>query len=156
MPWLSCYVGAAPGAAAAASATLRPGSGRRRRRRNRSASACSRSGSTIPYWLVIVAGVLTIVGSILAAELWLARHAHADASDALAAVLYFFLDAISAFFVTGLVTEVGACRCVWVLRRRRPQALHRHCLAGFQARGGPAAAQLPVAVPAAAAQPCDS
>lgn len=67
---------------------------------------CSGSGSTIPYWLVIVVGVLSIAASILAAELWLARHTHADASDALAAALHFFLDAISAFFVTGLVTEV--------------------------------------------------
>lgn len=71
-------------------------------------SSRARRGSTIPYWLVIVIGLVTIIGSILAAELWLARHGYADASDALAACLYFFLDAISAFAVTGTVTEVGA------------------------------------------------
>lgn len=70
-------------------------------------SSRARRGSTIPYWLVIVIGLITIIGSILAAELWLARHGYADASDALAACLYFFLDAISAFAVTGTVTEVS-------------------------------------------------
>jgi len=73
-------------------------------------ATCRRS--TIPYWLVILIGVLSIVGSILAAELWLARHGYADASDALAACLYFFLDAVSAFFVTGMATEVGPGCCV--------------------------------------------
>lgn len=160
-------------------------------------SSRARRGSTIPYWLVIVIGLVTIIGSILAAELWLARHGYADASDALAACLYFFLDAISAFAVTGTVTEVSVrlrmclvdVRNVYLLRTcygpprlcRPPKGLAaarsrvcrgrarlptggsntilpfcRSCFpTGVQARGGPAAPQLPVPVPACAAQPSD-
>lgn len=71
--------------------------------------------TTIPIWLVTVVGLVTIIGSILVVELWLARHGHADASDALAACLYFFLDAVCATAVTVLATEasVGCFLHVW-------------------------------------------
>lgn len=49
--------------------------------------------------------VLALAGSVLAAELWLGGYA--DASDAAAAALFFFLDCLCAFFVTGTATEVG-------------------------------------------------
>ena len=65
--------------------------------------------STVPYWVVIVVSVLAFVGSILVAELVLARRLHASATDAAAAALFFFLDGLSAFFMSALVTEVRWC-----------------------------------------------
>ena len=67
------------------------------------------SDSTVPYWLAILASLAALLASVLAAELWLARRLHADATDAAAAVLHFVSDGISAFLVTGLATEVRAC-----------------------------------------------
>ena len=65
--------------------------------------------STIPYWLAILTSLAALLASVLAAELWLARRMHADATDAAAAVLHFVVDGISAFLVTGLATEVRSC-----------------------------------------------
>ena len=64
------------------------------------------SASTVPYWVAVLASLVALVLSILVAELWLGWRLHADATDAVATVLHFLVDGISAFIVTGLATTV--------------------------------------------------
>lgn len=68
----------------------------------------------MPYWLAVVVSTLAMAGSVLLAELWLARHA--DATDAAAAVVHFWLDAICAFFVCVSSGGGAGPRCRWRCR----------------------------------------
>lgn len=67
-----------------------------------------RSDSSIPYWVAVLVSLAAALGSVLLCELCLAHHS--DATDALAAVVHFVVDALSAFFVTGLATSVRVGR----------------------------------------------
>lgn len=62
----------------------------------------------MPYWSVIVASIAALLLTIVAAELWLRRSQHTDLTNALAATLHFLIDGLSAFGVTGMVTQVHA------------------------------------------------
>lgn len=77
--------------------------------------------SSVPYWLACLVSALMALLSIMAGEVLLGRRRLAGLTDALAATLHFFIDAIAAFIVTGLGTTVMKV----AVGRLRPDFLDR-------------------------------
>ncbi|GAB4813543.1 hypothetical protein N2152v2_000589 [Parachlorella kessleri] len=77
--------------------------------------------STIPYWVAVVVPLVLMLISFLVGELLLAQHWHGTISSAVASVVFFTFDGISAFIVTGFTTQitkeaVGRYRPDWLAR----------------------------------------